>query len=124
MTRINRQPRDLIAELPRLRLTPQQFGRLLEYSASYPTGTTPGKMWRRLDGAFDRAFIQAGGQPYWMVMQYDPEAPSDAEVARMEATGIRPPNIKILRFKPAIVIRADMRRSPDAGSALIIVGAA
>ena len=124
MTCIVRQPRDNIAGFSRLRLTPQQFNDLREYSASYPTGTTPGKMWRRLDGAHDRAFIQAGGRPYWMVMQYDPEAPSDAEIMRMEAKGIRPPNIKILRFKPVIVIRADMRRAARLERALDIVGPA
>ncbi|MGU3666134.1 hypothetical protein ACLBX9_18270 [Methylobacterium sp. A49B] len=108
------QPRDRIAEFPRLRLTPQQFENLSDYSASYPTGTTPGKMWRRLDGVFDHAFIRAGGQPYWMVMQYDPAAHSDAEIERMTARGEPvPTRIKILRFKPVIVLRADAR--PSAG---------
>ncbi|MDH2313081.1 hypothetical protein [Methylobacterium brachiatum] len=112
MTRPLRQPRDLIAEFPRLRLTPQQFDNLSDYSASYPTGTTPGKMWRRLDGAFDRAFIQSGGQPYWMVMQYDPAAPSDPEIEAMKARGEPvPTRISILRFKPVIVLRADARPS-------------
>ena len=110
--RVVPQPRDFIATLPRLRLTPQQFDDLSDYSASYPTGTTPGKMWRRLDGAFDHAFIRAGGKPYWMVMQYDPAAPSDAEIAAMEARGEPvPTRIAILRFKPVIVIRADARPS-------------
>ena len=104
------QPRDLIAEFPRLHLTPRQFDDLPDYSASYPTGTTPGKMWRRLDGAFDHAFIQAGGQPYWMVMQYDPAAPSDAEIDAMDARGEPRPRIKILRFKPIIVVHAATRR--------------
>lgn len=105
------QPRDLIAEFPRLRLTPREFAKLPEYSATYPTGTTPGKMWKRLDGSFDRAFIHAGGKPYWMVMQYDPAAPSDAAIAAMEARGERPPPIAILRFKPIIVLRADTRQA-------------
>ncbi|MCJ2051669.1 hypothetical protein [Methylobacterium sp. J-070] len=112
MTRVRPQPRDRIAEFPRLRLTPQQFENLSDYSASYPTGTTPGKMWRRLDGAFDHAFIKAGGQPYWMVMQYDPTAPSDAEIEHMKASGVEPPTrIAILRFKPVIVLRAASRPS-------------
>lgn len=110
--RVVPQPRDFIATLPRLRLTPQQFEDLRDYSASYPTGTTPGKMWRRLDGAFDYAFIRAGGKPYWMVMQYDPAAPSDAEIEAMKARGEPvPTRISILRFKPVIVLRADARPS-------------
>ena len=117
MKRVLPQPRELIAAFPRLRLTPRQFAELLEYSASYPTGTTPGKMWKRLDGSHDRAFIQAGGKPYWMVMQYDPAAPSDAEIEAMEARGERPPRIAILRFKPIIVLRADARvRAPGAAA--------
>lgn len=106
------QPREFIATLRRLRLTPQQFEDLRDYSASYPTGTTPGKMWRRLDGAFDHAFVKAGGQPYWMVMQYDPAAPSDAAIEAMKARGEPvPTRISILRFKPVIVLRAASRPS-------------
>lgn len=110
--RVVPQPRDFIATLPRLRLTPQQFEDLRDYSASYPTGTTPGKMWRRLDGAFDHAFIRAGGQPYWIVMQYDPAAPSDVEIEAMKARGEPvPTRISILRFKPIIVLRAGSQPS-------------
>lgn len=111
-TRVRPQPRDFITAFPRLRLTPRQFEELPEYSASYPTGTTPGKMWKRLDGAHDHAFRRAGGQPYWMVMQYDPAAPSDAEIEAMKARGEPvPTRISILRFKPVIVLRADARPS-------------
>ena len=110
--RVRPQPRDFIAAFPRLRLTPRQFEQLPEYSCSYPTGTTPGKMWKRLDGAHDHAFFEAGGQPYWMVMQYDPTAPSDAAIEAMRARGEPvPTRINILRFKPVIVLRADARTS-------------
>lgn len=106
------QPRDFIATLPRLRLTPRQFGQLSEYSCSYPTGTPPGKMWKRLDGAHDHAFRRAGSQPYWMVMQYDPAASSDAQIEAMKARGEPvPTRISILRFKPVITLRADARPS-------------
>lgn len=58
--------------LPRLRLTAAEFNALPEYSASLPTGTTPGKRWKRLDGAFDRDFVRRGGKPRWMIGEYDP----------------------------------------------------
>lgn len=55
---------------PRLYLTPQQFEELPEYSCTMPTGTTPGKRWRRRDGAHDIAFIRRGGKPKWFVLEY------------------------------------------------------
>jgi hypothetical protein len=97
------QPKDYIDKLPRLRFLLQEFLNLPDYSATYPTGTTPGKVWRRLDGAFDRDFIKAGGKPYWMVMQYDPDCPKDAKTT------------KILRFKPIIVVKAEGVRRADHG---------
>lgn len=59
--------------LPRMRVTPQEFERLPEYSCSYPTGTTPGKRWRREDGAYDHQFKLSGGKPVWMIGEYDPD---------------------------------------------------
>lgn len=83
-------------DLPRLRMTADEFRNLPEYSASLPSGTTPGKMWRRLDGDFDLAFKAGGGQPRWMIGQYDPDCPEDAE------------RIRILWFRPIITYRAAM----------------
>ena len=45
-----------------------------EYSATLPTGTTPGKRWRRHDGAFDPSCEK----PFWLIGEYaaipdDPE---------------------------------------------------
>ena len=50
-------------DLPKLRLSPWEFGALPEYSASYPTGTVPGKRWKRLDGSHDHYFLARGGNP-------------------------------------------------------------
>lgn len=49
-----------------IHLTREEFGALPEYSASLPTGTTPGKRWRRHDGAFDHACKQ----PQWLIGEY------------------------------------------------------
>jgi hypothetical protein len=92
--------------LPRLRLSKSEFERLLEYSASMPTGTTPGKRWKRLDGAHDMRFIRSGGVPVWIVGEYDPTAPTDDEIEAMEKRGEkRPPNIKINWYRPVIVLK-------------------
>lgn len=91
--RVVQQPKTYIDKFPPLRMTPAEFLALPEYSATNPTGATPGKMWRRLDGCHDFSFIQAGGKPYWMICQYDPECPPDATT------------IKILRFKPVISVK-------------------
>ncbi|WP_036291520.1 hypothetical protein [Methylosinus sp. PW1] len=53
-------------DLPILRLTRREFRELREYSCSIPTGTTPGKRWKRLDGAFDPHCKQ----PRWMIGEY------------------------------------------------------
>jgi hypothetical protein len=60
---------------PRLRMTCREFMKLPEYSASYPTGTTPGKRWRRLDGAHDpRSRLPKSDprhfKPRWFVLEY------------------------------------------------------
>jgi hypothetical protein len=85
---------DWYRALPKMRMTLAEFERLPEYSASYPTGTTPGKMWRRHDGAHDpsRRF-----EPLWVICQYDPDCPDDAKT------------IKILSYRP--VIRMPARRA-------------
>ncbi|OCC05144.1 hypothetical protein BA190_09515 [Labrys sp. WJW] len=79
---------------PVLRLTPRQFLDLPEYSTTFPTGTTPGKRWRRLDGAYDTVFIRKGGKPKWMIGEYDPNDDGKG------------PRIKINWYRPVIVVRA------------------
>ncbi|RWX72516.1 hypothetical protein [Mesorhizobium sp. M2A.F.Ca.ET.039.01.1.1] len=96
-----------IRDLPRLRLSLREFNELLEYSASMPTGTKPGKRWKRLNGAHDFAFKQRGGKPVWMIGEYDPNAPSDDEIDAMKKRGETPPkNIKINWYRPVIVLTA------------------
>ncbi|ESW92970.1 hypothetical protein NKL07_22150 [Mesorhizobium sp. C280B] len=51
-------------------LTKAEFDALDEYSATLPTGTTPGKRWKRHDGAFDQEFIAGGGRPKWMIGEF------------------------------------------------------
>ena len=87
-------------DLPILKLTPKQFLELSEYSCSIPTGTRPGKRWRRLDGAHDFAFKARGGKPKWQIGEYDPNCPKDAKT------------IKIFWYRPIISIRADVAGQP------------
>lgn len=51
-------------------MSKQTFDALSEYSASNPSGVYEGKMWKRHDGAFDRAFLARGGKPIWMLCWY------------------------------------------------------
>lgn len=54
-------------------------------------------------------------KPRWMVMEYDPDAPSDAEIDAMKARGEKPPTrIKINRYWPIISIRAETKEHPGA----------
>ncbi|RWC91701.1 MAG: hypothetical protein EOS72_03330 [Mesorhizobium sp.] len=53
-----------------LQLTQAEFDALDEYSATLPTGQTPGKRWKRHDGAFDREFLDAGGKPVWLIGEF------------------------------------------------------
>ncbi len=93
-TDFNKQNREWVYSLPTKRFTPLQFLALPEYSGTNPTGTTPGKTWRRLDGLFDPLFRRQGGIPMWIVCQYDPDCPPEAK------------SIRILRFRPIITVRA------------------
>lgn len=83
-----------VDRLPKLRISAREFEALPEYSCSVPTGTTPGKRWKRLDGVYDRSFMARGGKPRWMVGEYDPACPSDAKT------------IQIFWYRPIIQIRA------------------
>jgi hypothetical protein len=97
--------REIIDALPVMRMFPEEFKKLPDYSASMPTGTTPGKLWRRLDGSFDREFIAAGGQPRWIIGQYDPFCPDDAKTIK---TFWYRPVIKLATCLPSAVTRPDM----------------
>lgn len=79
---------------PPLRLTKAEFEALPEYSASFPTGTTPGKRWKRLDGSHDQAFIDRGGKPEWWVGEFDP------------ADDGKGPDIRINWYRPVIRVKA------------------
>jgi hypothetical protein len=88
--------RAYIDSLPVLRMNWSAFKSLSDYSASLPTGTKPGKMWRRLDGDFDLEWKRRGGQPRWMIGQYDPECPDDAD------------SIRVFWYRPIITMRAEV----------------
>lgn len=49
------------------------FERLAEYSGSQPSGVYEGKMWRRFDGSYDLAFLEAGGKPTWLLCWFAPD---------------------------------------------------
>jgi hypothetical protein len=51
-------------------MTRTTFNKLCEYSGSFPSGVYEGKMWRRHDGGFDRAFRARGGKPTWKLVWY------------------------------------------------------
>ncbi len=55
---------------PPLLISKADFDALPEYSATLPTGTTPGKRWKRHDGVFDQEFRQAGGEPFWLIGEF------------------------------------------------------
>lgn len=58
---------DRYADLPATHLTRAEFDALDEYSATNPTGTRPGKRWRRHDGAFDPRCKK----PFWLIGEYE-----------------------------------------------------
>lgn len=46
------------------------FGQLVEYSGTLPSGVYEGKMWRRLNGKYDQAFLRNGGKPVWLLVWF------------------------------------------------------
>lgn len=46
-----------------IRLTEDEFNKLLEYSASYPTGTTVGKCWKAHLGTGEWVHLEYAGHP-------------------------------------------------------------
>lgn len=85
-------------ENPKLRMSPSEFLSLPEYSATLPTGTTPGKRWRAQHGAY--AHLRRGEKRNlrWLVGEYG-EVSKDGK------------SIKINWYDPVIVIRAEASRA-------------
>lgn len=79
-------------DLPALHLTKAEFDALPEYSATFPTGTTPGKQWKRHDGAHDPSC----DKPVWMIGEYDPTDDGKG------------PNIKINWYVPVLKLDAPL----------------
>ena len=79
-----------MTELPKLRIRQRDFEALPEYSATYPTGQTPGKRWKRLDGSHDHNWLRAGGIPRWYILEYGQVSPDGK-------------TISILRYRPVII---------------------
>jgi hypothetical protein len=79
--RLDAESRKFWRSLPPLRITYAEALAVPEYSASNPTGVTPGKRWRRENGAFDHEFKAAGGRPRWMICTYE-EIPGDAKYVK------------------------------------------
>lgn len=98
---------DRVKHLPVLRLTSREFEALLDYSASLPTGTTPGKRWRRLDGCHDeRCPIHARA---WMIGEYE-LLPKDHPKRDTE--------IKVNWYRPVIVVPAMQVRRDAKGNTI------
>lgn len=54
-------------------MTLREFDGLLNYSASLPTGQTPGKVWKR-------EWIDEEGFSNWSLGQYDPAGPKGEQI--------------------------------------------
>ena len=89
-----------VAKLPRMVVTLQEFEQLSDYSASYPTGTTPGKTWRAQLNSFHHRFVRAGGKPRWIIRRYDPDAPPFDEKDKSTH------QIAIHQFRPVFRVKA------------------
>ena len=93
--------KEWISTLPVIKLRPGEFTSLSEYSATLPTGATPGKRWRRLDGKFDHTWKAAGGKPRWIIGEY-------AEIPGNKT------RVAVNWYRPVICIRATMNRFREA----------
>ena len=95
--RTQRQLDAFVAKLPPMVVTLQELKDLPEYSASYPTGTTPGKRWRSELSCMDFLFKQNGGKTRWIIRQYDPNCLNGAK------------QISIHQYRPVIRVPANTR---------------
>lgn len=57
-----------------LRLTAREWGQLLDYSASTPTGYQRGKRWRRLDGKHGSYGFGTRSRPRWVILEFGDRA--------------------------------------------------
>lgn len=86
-------------------ITPAAFMALPEYSGSMPTGTTPGKTWRREDGIYDpraRNLAWRKANVRWVIVQYQACGEKTAEF----------PDGKMVRtvyYKPVFRVKAGSR---------------
>ena len=62
--------REIVIDDTSALMTRRVFNQLHEYSASFPSGVYPGKMWKRHDGGFDRQFRARGGKPTWKLVWF------------------------------------------------------
>jgi hypothetical protein len=62
--------REILVDSTHALMSKDAFRRLLEYSASNPSGVYVGKMWKRHNGAFDFHFRARGGKPEWLLCWY------------------------------------------------------
>lgn len=58
---------DIIIDNDNAYMSKEIFDELMEYSATNPSGAYEGKMWKRHDGVYDRAYLAKGGKPGWML---------------------------------------------------------
>lgn len=72
--------------LPLVTMDRREFDDLNEYSASYPTGVTLGKRWRRHDGAFDPSCPQS--EWTWLLCEYV-ECPEDPGYLTVKMSRVR-----------------------------------
>lgn len=77
MSRVEQRNVEWYRALPVMKFASVEYlERLLEYSATNPTGVKVGKMWRCHNGSFDQEFLRSGGIPKWVVCRYE-EAPGE-----------------------------------------------
>jgi hypothetical protein len=81
MSGVERSHYDWWRSLPTMRITMREALELGEYSATNPTGVTPGKRWRRHNGAFDQSFKRQGGVPRWIIRTYEAIPGDDKHVS-------------------------------------------
>lgn len=92
--------------LPTITMTLETARALPEYSVTNPTGVTPGKMWRRHNGAYDQAFIRDDGVPRWVICRYENAPPLEERGPTGEITVT--PMCKVGMYR--LVVRRPMNR--------------
>lgn len=88
-----------VAALPGRVVTLEEFRQLSNYSTSYPTGTTKGKLWKTELNCLNMRFVRGGGKTRWIIRQYDPDTPPFRKDDKFTH------RIKILQFRPIVRIK-------------------